>query len=81
MNSASSSGTVSPRQAAAGGGTAPGPEEASSKSKKGYDFSKSSIENITKRRFNFGPAGGGSQPLNVDQTLAHLFDTLSVECR
>lgn len=46
---------------------------------KGYDFSKSSIKNITQQRFNFGPAGG--QPVNVDQTLAHLFDTLSVECR
>lgn len=44
--------------------------------KKGYDFSKSSIENITQRRFNFGP-----ELVNVDQTLAHLFDTLSVECR
>lgn len=57
---------------------APG-QSAGEASKKGYDFSKSGIENITQRRFNF--VGVGSQPVSVDQTLAHLFDTLSVECR
>lgn len=48
-------------------------------SKEGYDFSQSGVENITHKRFDFGPQG--SQPVNVDQTLATLFDTLSVECR
>lgn len=62
--------------AAAGGGAGPG---VGGTSKEGYDFSKSSIENITQRRFNFRQQG--SQPVNVDQTLANLFDTLSVECR
>ena len=47
--------------------------------REGYDFSNSSISNITQRRFNFGPRD--SQSVSVDQTLAHLFDTLSVECR
>ena len=46
-------------------------------SKEGYDFSQSSVENITQKRFDFG-----SQTFNnVDQTLANLFDALSVECR
>lgn len=57
----------------------PGGKEEALNSKGGYDFSGSSIANITQRRFDFGPRG--SQPVNVDQTLAHLFDTLSVECR
>ena len=57
---------------------APGAGPMGEASRKGYDFSKSSIENITKRRFNFVQAGS---QVNVDQTLANLFDTLSVECR
>lgn len=48
-------------------------------SKKGYDFSKSSMESITQKGFRFGPQD--SQVAKVDQTLAHLFDTLSMECR
>ena len=46
--------------------------------RQGYDFSKSAgtIENVT---FDFlkNSVGGAS----VDQTLARLFDTLTVECR
>ena len=59
----------------AGGGSGGGKGEAS---KEGYDFSKS-IEMITKKRFDFETHV--SQPSTVDQTLARLFDTLSVECR
>lgn len=41
----------------------------------GYDFSQSmSVD----RQFKFGPRD--SHSLSVDQTLAHLFDTLTVEC-
>lgn len=47
---------------------------------RGYDFSQSRVEDITQKKFDFGPLRG-SQPVNVDQTLAKLFDTLSVECR
>ena len=49
-------------------------------SKGGYDFSSSGVEDVTKKKFDFGPTEG-SQTANVDQTLATLFDTLSVECR
>lgn len=44
-------------------------------SKQGYDFSKSvgKIENV---KFDFGKSSA-----SVDQTLATLFDTLTVECR
>lgn len=50
-------------------------------SKRGYDFSKSGVvaNNVTDIGFNFGPRD--SQSVSVDQTLATLFDTLSVECR
>ena len=43
--------------------------------KQGYDFSKSvgKIENV---KFDFGKSSA-----SVDQTLATLFDTLTVECR
>ena len=43
--------------------------------KQGYDFSKSvgKIENV---KFDFGQSSA-----SVDQTLAKLFDTLTVECR
>ena len=43
--------------------------------KRGYDFSKSvgKIENV---KFDFGKSSA-----SVDQTLATLFDTLTVECR
>ena len=44
----------------------------------GYDFSRS-VENIKNKRFVFGPRD--SQSLNVDATLATLFDCLTVECR
>ena len=49
-------------------------------SKEGYDFSKSGdvLKKVTEMRFNFGPKD--SQSVAVDQTLAALFDTLSVEC-
>ncbi len=62
----------------AGGHAAGGSGGKKEASKEGYDFSKS-IERITQRRFDFETHV--SQPLTVDQTLARLFDTLSVECR
>ncbi len=45
-------------------------------SKEGYDFSTSS--KVTEIRFKFGLKD--SKSVEVDQTLAALFDTLSVEC-
>jgi hypothetical protein len=56
-----------------------GKREGSTVSREGYDFSQSRVEDITEKKFDFGPLD--SQPVNVDQTLAKLFDTLSVECR
>ncbi len=50
-------------------------DDSSMKHVKGYDFSSSNLKN---NRFQFGPKD--SQSVSVDQTLAHLFDTLSVEC-
>lgn len=44
----------------------------------GYDFSKS-IENIKKKRFNFGARNREANA--VDIALANLFECLSVECR
>lgn len=64
------------RSAGGGGGIAKGDKREASK--EGYDFSKS-IERITQKRFDFRTHV--SQPSTVDQTLARLFDTLSVECR
>lgn len=50
-------------------------------SRRGYDFSQSGkvAQNVTDMRFNFGLRN--SRSVSVDQTLATLFDTLSVECR
>ena len=67
---------MSKLKAKGGGGTGDG----SKASKKGYDFSRSSevVKNVTEMRFNFGLKDSRSE--RVDQTLAALFDTLSVEC-
>ena len=50
-------------------------------SSRGYDFSSSArvVQNVTDMKLNFGPRD--SRSVSVDQTLATLFDTLSVECR
>ena len=51
---------------------------ASTRLKQGYDFSNSvgKIENV---KFDFGKRN--EEGASVDQTLATLFDTLTVECR
>ena len=46
--------------------------------RQGYDFSKS-VGKIEHVKFDFGK--GSLEGASVDQTLATLFDTLTVECR
>jgi len=64
----------------ANGDSGSGEASGSKPSKEGYDFSKSGevLKKVTEMRFNFGPKD--SQSVAVDQTLATLFETLSVEC-
>ena len=63
------------------GGEGGGSGRGSRVSARGYDFSKSgkTVPSVTNTRFLFGPRD--SRSVSVDQTLATLFDTLSVECR